>query len=88
MPFTVHNIHIANHNILILYFKNPITKKEKLTVRSRTQKGREKGEFESEVYSIVSFSAPKRIASSNKIAKNETTQNKTMHYVIKFKSLK
>lgn len=72
MPFTVHNIHIANHNILILHFKNQL-KEEKLTVRSRTQKGREKGEFESEVYSIVSFSAPKRIASSNKIAKNETT---------------
>jgi hypothetical protein len=42
-----------------------------LTVRSRTQNGREKGEFESEVYSTVSFSAPKRIASSNKIATNK-----------------
>jgi hypothetical protein len=52
-----------------------------LTVRSRTQNGREKGEFESEVYSIVSFSAPKRIASSNKIATNENTKNKTWHYV-------
>jgi len=87
MPFTVHNIHIANHNILILHFKTQL-KKGELTVRSRTQKGREKGEFESEVYSIVSFSAPKRIASSNKIAKNETTQNKTLHYIIKFKALK
>jgi hypothetical protein len=47
---------------------------KELTVRSRTQKGREKGEFESEVYSIVSFSAPKRIASSNRIAKNKNTK--------------
>lgn len=56
-------------------------KKEKLTVRSRTQKGREKGEFESEVYSVVSFSAPKSIASSNKIATNENTQHKTWQHV-------
>jgi len=28
MPFTVHNIHTAILNILILHFKNPIKKRE------------------------------------------------------------
>ena len=46
-------------------------KNNKLTVRSKTENGREKGELESFVYNIVSFSAPNRIASSNKIAGNK-----------------
>lgn len=42
-----------------------------LTVRSNTQKGKENGELESDVYNTVSFSAPSIIASSNNIAENE-----------------
>lgn len=39
-----------------------------LTVLLTTQKGSEKTELESEAYSVVSFSAPSKIASSKSIA--------------------
>lgn len=49
----------------IIYHSKP-------TVRSNTQNGNEKYELESLVYKTVSFSTPKIIASSNKIAKGYT----------------
>lgn len=41
---------------------------QKLTVLFMTQNGRENTEFESDAYKVVSFSAPRRIASSKRIA--------------------
>lgn len=52
-----------------LLFFSPFQPKSVLTVRSRMQNGNEKCELESFVYTTVSFSTPKMIASSNSIAK-------------------
>lgn len=62
---TVSKVIETKYNLLVNTYKWDIIE---LTVLSRTQNGRENGEFASEVYRSVSFSAPNKMASSNRMA--------------------